>query len=164
PRMRTLSVIRCPLSVVRYPLSMALLFSTDGELCGTENGNGQRPSSQEPDCRPRHWHLRLIDVAPCPALIRFERCDHGVAHLVEVLRGVSVGRAVAAADMTAAQTEPQVHPPRAGLQAIFASLERMRRSGLEAVHVFAGHCTSSNESRLAQYFTPTPRCSAVPPT
>ena len=63
----------------------------------------------------RHVHLRLIDVAPGPALAGLEGRDHRVGRVVEMLRGVAARRAVAAADVAAGQAEAQMDPGRAQL-------------------------------------------------
>lgn len=44
--------------------------------------------------------------------------------LLEVRGGVTVGRAVAAADVTAFETDPEVNPSVAARQAFFATVDR----------------------------------------
>ncbi len=44
----------------------------------------------------------VVDEAPAPALAWFQRADHGVLRVVEVLRRVLVLRVVAASDVAAA--------------------------------------------------------------
>ena len=46
-----------------------------------------------------------------------------MGRLVIVRRGVSVGRVVAAADVTAGETDPKVQPLAAGTEAVFAALD-----------------------------------------
>ena len=45
----------------------------------------------------------------------------GMAGLMEVLRRVAMGRAVAAADVAAGAAQPEVHPARAELEAFLAA-------------------------------------------
>jgi hypothetical protein len=67
----------------------------------------------------RNWQLDFIDVAPGPAFAWLEGRDHGVARLMEMSRGVAPRRTIATADVTTAQTEPQMNPRRAQFQALF---------------------------------------------
>ena len=65
--------------------------------------------------------LGFVDVAPSPALWRIITLDNGVAGRLEVLRRVTVGRVVTAADMAACPTQAQMHPGRAAFQAFLAT-------------------------------------------
>src|SRR5438132_12193104 len=65
--------------------------------------------------------LNLVDVTPAPVLPRRGGLHDGVAGRVEMLRGVLILGGVAAADMAARQTEPEVHPRFPGCQALFAT-------------------------------------------
>src|SRR5271170_4095448 len=65
-------------------------------------------------------HADLVDVAPDPVLAGLERLHQRVARRVEVLRGVLVGRGVAAVDLPAGQAQAQVHPGAADLHALAA--------------------------------------------
>src|SRR5207237_30374 len=65
------------------------------------------------------------DVAPRPVLAGFEAPHDGMLGFVKVLGGVSVGGVVAAADVTAFETEPQMHPPLAALEAFFPAVRRL---------------------------------------
>src|SRR5205807_1870649 len=51
----------------------------------------------------RHLHLRLVDIAPCPALAGLVGRDHRMIGGVKVARGMAARRTVAAADVAAAQ-------------------------------------------------------------
>ena len=51
----------------------------------------------------------MVDEAPAPALARLEGPHHGMAGLLVVLGRVPQRRGVAAADVTADQTQPQLH-------------------------------------------------------
>src|SRR5208337_599789 len=53
-------------------------------------------------------------VVPKPVLARLERSDDRVPSLLPVLRRVPGQRIVAATDVAAGRTPPQVHPPTAG--------------------------------------------------
>ena len=63
----------------------------------------------------------LVDVAPAPAFGRVIAFDDRMPGRVEVLRRVTVGGIVAAADMAAGAAEPQMHPRRSALQALLAA-------------------------------------------
>ena len=65
---------------------------------------------------------QFINVAPAPPFSWLERFYDWVFGRVKVARGVFVLRRVATADVTAAHTQPQMHPRVANLQAIFASV------------------------------------------
>jgi hypothetical protein len=80
----------------------------------------------------------LIHIAPTPVFARLERFDDGVLGRVEMFGGVTVGRAIAASDVAAHETEAKVDPLSADLQAIFATLRR-RSDILYFFDVFAGH-------------------------
>src|SRR6185503_16360906 len=61
-----------------------------------------------------------IDEAPSPRFARLERLDDRMAALLEMPGRMLVPRLVAAADVAAAEAQPQVHPVVAGLQAFLA--------------------------------------------
>ena len=52
----------------------------------------------------------LVDIAPSPAFRRIVALDDRMAGLVKVLGGMTIGRAVAAADMAASPAQAQMHP------------------------------------------------------
>jgi len=60
-----------------------------------------------------------------------------VLGVLEVLGGVFIFRRVAATHMTARQTQAQVHPTVAHLQALFAS-PRVRSDWSNVIHMLAG--------------------------
>ena len=70
----------------------------------------------------RHGQLHLIDEAPGPFLARLEGSHHRVVRLVKVPRGMSAGRAVTTADVTASETKPKMNPRRPLFQALFTTL------------------------------------------
>src|SRR3954451_2992751 len=75
----------------------------------------------------RDQHRGLVDEAPDPLLARLERADQGVLARGEVLRRVLVRRRVAAADVPARETETQVHPAVARLEAVDAAGHLLRQ-------------------------------------
>src|SRR5437016_1818045 len=95
---------------------------------------------------------RLVDVAPSPTFGRVVAFDDRMAGRVEVLGGVMVRRAVAAADVAARPTEPQMHPDRIDLQALLAA-ERAGDDRADAgpVGTFVSHWSSRTrrETRAA---------------
>jgi hypothetical protein len=64
----------------------------------------------------------LVDIAPGPVLARFDRFDEWVFVRVKVLCRVLVLGGIAAADVPATKTQPQVDPFIAHLQALFAAV------------------------------------------
>jgi hypothetical protein len=102
---------------------------------------------------PRDWPVmrrraaakvqtNFIDIAPPPPppFRRIVALDDRMAGLVKVLGGMTVWRAVAAADMAAGPAEAQMHPRRTKFQTFLAS-ERARRYVTDAsgVRTFVGH-------------------------
>ena len=86
---------------------------------------------------PRDWSVmrrraaakvqtNFIDIAPSPPFRRIVTFDDGMPGLAKMLGGVTVWRAVAAADMAARPAEAQMHPRRTKFQTFLAS-ERARR-------------------------------------
>src|SRR5690242_19871333 len=72
----------------------------------------------------RRLHHELVHVAPPPILAGLEALHDRVVRLVEVLRRVLVGRAVATPHVPALQTEPKMHPLRVHLQTLLAPVRR----------------------------------------
>jgi hypothetical protein len=68
----------------------------------------------------------FIDIAPSPPFRRIVAFDDGTVGLAKMLGGVTVWRAVAAADMAARPADSQMHPRRTKFQTFLAS-ERARR-------------------------------------
>src|ERR1700730_11468896 len=100
---------------------------------------------------PRDWSVmrrraaakvqtNFTDIAPSPPFRRIVAFDDGMAGLAKMLGGVTVWRAVAAADMAARQAEAQMHPRRTKFQTFLAS-ERARRYVTDGsgVRTFVGH-------------------------
>jgi hypothetical protein len=70
---------------------------------------------------------QLIHITPFPAFPRLKRLDDRVAGIMKMPGGVLVLGLVAAADMPASQTEPQMHPGVPGFQALLAPFGCVRR-------------------------------------
>src|SRR5262249_2545669 len=64
----------------------------------------------------------LIDVAPAPFLARFERTDERVGRGMGVRGRVAIRRVVTAADVAAAQADPEMEPLAAGGEALHAAV------------------------------------------
>src|SRR3954447_24003809 len=75
----------------------------------------------------RDEHRGLVYEAPDPLLARLQRADQRVLAAGEVLRRVLVRRRVAAADVPARETETQVHPAVARLEAVDAAGHLLRQ-------------------------------------
>src|SRR5439155_6511747 len=82
----------------------------------------------------------VVEVAPPPILPGLERPDHRVAGLVVVPGGMPLRGGVAAADVPAGQAQAKVHPARALLEALLASVRCSRlRFRAERGNMGAGH-------------------------
>ena len=64
----------------------------------------------------------VVSIAPHPGFARFDRTHERVLGLLEVFGGMLVFGRVAASDMTALETQTQVHPGIAGFHALFADV------------------------------------------
>src|SRR6185369_17894003 len=64
----------------------------------------------------------FIHVTPSPVLTDFKRPHNWVLGLMKVLPCVAIRRLIAATDVTARQTKPQMQPRRTDSQAIFAAI------------------------------------------
>jgi hypothetical protein len=90
--------------------------------------------------------LDFIHIAPSPSFTRLEGLHHRMLGFVEVLCRMLVFRGVAAAYVSALETKAQMNPRVAGLQALFATLRRLRLYFVDVIEMRAG-CH-------AHYFTP----------
>jgi hypothetical protein len=106
-------------SRMRIADSLALAAPTAGSTCpaGSLSATPTRQSAIVSD-------LDLIHVAPPPVLVGLEGLHDRVLGRVEVPRRVMVGRRIAAADVAAGQTKPQVDPPIAGAKTLLAPARR----------------------------------------
>ena len=86
----------------------------------------------------------FIDIAPSPPFRRIVAFDDGMAGLAKMLGGVTVWRAVAAADMAARPAEAQMHPRRTKFQTFLAS-ERARRYVTDASRAHILRALSSRD-------------------
>src|SRR5205807_10219682 len=82
--------------------------------------------------------LHFIDVAPGPTLPWLVGCNDRVACVLEMLGRVAPRRAVATADVTAAQTEAEMDPGRAEPEALLTS-PAARGNALEIGQVWTSH-------------------------
>src|ERR1043166_4966046 len=112
--------------------------------------SGDSPPAVTRLLRPwRGLERHVVDVAIAPVLAGLEAAHDGMSGLMKVPGRVAIGGIVATADVTALQTEPEVHPPVAGLQALFAAPGRLRRdvAHLDEMLASLGHHVA--ESLLA---------------
>jgi hypothetical protein len=113
---------------------------------------------------PRQVHLRLIDVAPGPALARLEGRHYWVVYVVEMLSSVAVRRTVTTADVTATQAETQMDPGRACFQALFTPLRRSGGDRVEVGFVFANHDGPPGKEQRSSLHRPgAPARGSLPP-
>jgi hypothetical protein len=68
--------------------------------------------------------FHFVDVAPAPSFAGLVGLHDGVLGLVEVLGGVLVGRAIAAADFAADEAHAEVNPCAADFEALFTAVRR----------------------------------------
>src|SRR5678815_2019277 len=85
----------------------------------------------------RGLHHHLVDIAESPILTGLETLYHWMICRANVRRGVLVGRAVAAADVTAGEAAPQVNPPRAGFETLLTSRYIVRFYNMHRCDVLA---------------------------
>jgi len=74
----------------------------------------------------RILEVSFVDVAPLPVLPFFKGLDDRVFGSVEMLGGVLIFGAVAAADVAAGQAFAQIYPFIAGFQTLFAAFRSAR--------------------------------------
>jgi hypothetical protein len=94
-----------------------------------------------------HLDFDFIDVTPSPVLPRLERLNDRVVDGTKVLRGVFVFRAVAASDVPAAETQPEMHPCITHFEAFLASVGAGRHF-LDFLQVLAGCGHGSGSSNV----------------
>jgi len=76
--------------------------------------------------------IDIIDVAPLPILAALRGLNDWMLCSGEMRAGVTVGRRVAATDVSALEAHAQVHPLAADFEAVFATLA----ARLHLLHVF----------------------------
>src|SRR3954451_11108553 len=134
------SRVRAPHTVVTRPTAMyGSMIAMAGEHRGAPDALSRSASGERRRRDPRlaadirDAHRHLVDVAPRPVLARLERADDRVLLGARVRGRVTVGRAVAAADVAALEADPQVDPLAAAGEAVLASVDGLGQ--LEDFHV-----------------------------
>jgi hypothetical protein len=91
---------------------------------GEESGRKRPHSIKASHPGPSRERLKhdLVDVTPSPILARLKRSHNRMLGLSEVLRGVSVLRGIAAADVTTNLAQAQMNPRIAHFQTLLASV------------------------------------------
>jgi hypothetical protein len=90
----------------------------------------------------RRLDHRILPIVVKPIFARLKAGDDRMPALVCVLRGMLARRGVAATDMPALGTSPQVQPPRPVSQALSASISARRRIGIDP-RIFPFHSSHS---------------------
>jgi hypothetical protein len=103
-----------------------------------------RNPTLNPGCRLEH---ELVRIAPTPVLSGLEALDDRVASPVKMLCRMLVGRRIAAAHVSAAEAEPQMHPPGPGLEAFLATLRCGGLNLVDLAEMSALHCFRSSAPR-----------------
>jgi hypothetical protein len=78
--------------------------------------------SHHSDSFSLYSNFSFVNVAPAPALSRLEGLDNRMVGCVKMFSGVTIGRRIATADVTAGQTETQMNPSRTDQQAFLAAV------------------------------------------
>src|SRR5215204_1072616 len=74
-----------------------------------------------------HDERHLVDHAPGPLLAGLDGAQHRMRRFARVRAGVTIRRGVAAADLAALLAHAEMHPAVAGLQALLAAGDVLRR-------------------------------------
>lgn len=90
--------------------------------------------------------LRFVHVTPAPVLSRLEGLDDRMLRFVEMLPCMLLRGGIATADVTAGETQAQMHPARADSQAILAALGA-RRYIANHFQMRVSHVLSSSRRR-----------------
>jgi hypothetical protein len=86
------------------------------------------------------FESHFVDVTPHPIFARLKRANNGMVHRMKMFGGVLILGRIAAADFTARQAQPQVHPFVADLEALFAAFRfGFHRLDLIEMRAFGGH-------------------------
>jgi hypothetical protein len=95
-------------------LGHAMLFKSYLSMTDPASAPERNLSIAQVRHRPRrHRQFLFIDVTPGPPFAMLEGCDHGMASVMEMSRGVAARRTIAAADVATAQAEPEMNPSHA---------------------------------------------------
>src|SRR5262245_66016419 len=99
--------------------------------------------------RSERFEKEFVGVTPQPFFARLEGTNQRMFRRVVVLRRVLVRRGVAAADVTASQTQAQMQPTAPVTQTIFAA-SRAGRDFLNLIQMCAGffHSHSSENGQV----------------
>src|SRR5271167_1366314 len=73
-----------------------------------------------PSLGPLEHERHVVEVAVGPVLTGLDRADDRMSAQARVCRGVPVRRGVTASHVTAAATDPQMHPRRSDRQTVLA--------------------------------------------
>ena len=97
--------------------------------------------------------IGFVHEAPAPIFPRLKRLDDGMADQDGVPPRVTPRGCVAAADVPARKTQPQMHPPHARFQALLAALRRawIHRTDEADVRIGDGHVVPRQVPRPASY-------------
>ena len=91
-------------------------------------------------------YLDPVDKTPAPVLVGFKGPDDRMPRLTGMLARMAVGRSIAAANMPAGETKPQVDPLAPDLQTILAPVQCRRFDVANLIEVRAfylgGRCTA----------------------
>jgi hypothetical protein len=90
------------------------------------------------DAERRHRLEELfVDIAPAPVLTGLEAADYRVARSVEVRRRMAMRRIVAAPNMAASETKPEMNPLVAHLQTFLAARRGSRLFPADVIEMLA---------------------------
>src|SRR5690349_20943869 len=82
----------------------------------------------------------LVAIAPDPRFAGFDRTYQRMTGCVKMPARMPVGRRIAAADVSARKTKPQIYPRLAKLHAVLAIVDgRLENAGLAQVRATGGH-------------------------
>jgi len=112
-------------------------------------GNRKLPAAANSGLRSRFQFngFDFIHVAPSPGFTGLDGSDQGVLAPVEVLGGVFIFRRIAASDVSAFETHPQVKPGVPDFYAVLADvLVRLGKLDLIQMRAFQRHSSSRNLS------------------
>ena len=87
----------------------------------------------------RCFHSHFIYIAPYPSFTRLERLDKRVVGAVEMFGSMLIFGGVAAADVAADETDAQMNPAIAHLQALLAAIGAGRNSLIDLFYVATFH-------------------------
>ena len=93
-------------------------------------------------CTSKLLHHHFVDVTPAPLFTRLNGAHHRMFHRMEMFCRVLVLRRIAAANVSAHQTLPKMHPRVTGLDAVFAAFRVTGPyiwNGLQVFEVLAFH-------------------------